>query len=483
MVQQMVEKFNEYRLVNSGVVMASGDNRQVIMAKKSALGDTPSETTNTNPIVLGNSHLIKDGGLVSDSTKVSGNKRQQTSYPSSPARTQPSGTSGTNGHLVYVRRKLETEAAKTDSSHSAVLKKPISGCSIDPKSQVGSIQEVSASSLPACTTVSSTSQNASPQEPTPANSPGKPLSTLPVPAPSYSTVPTAVTLQPEMQRVTVGVSVQSEPRKITTGGATQSEPQKILTVVPVQPEPQKILTAFPVQPEPQNISTSFSVQPGHQKVSTVDPVQPQPQKILPSSVPAHPERQKIPTAVPVQPDRHKVPIRPETQKIPTAVPLQSERPKISTAVSVQPEPHKIPTAVPVQPEPQKVLTVLPVQSEPQKVPTAVPVRPETQKIPTTFPVQPELQRQRDHQYWEQRYAHLQMHLKSLDESSPEEYAKKLRSMSAAGRSVLARDLERRAMQLAVDEGKELQRMQHLNVLRKTFPDGCPFAFTQFHSVE
>lgn len=53
----------------------------------------------------------------SDSANLVGNKRQQAEYTSTPAsRHQSLATNGSTGHLVYVRRKLETEHGKTNTA-------------------------------------------------------------------------------------------------------------------------------------------------------------------------------------------------------------------------------------------------------------------------------------------------------------------------------------------------------------------------------
>ncbi|RWR84564.1 Integral membrane protein hemolysin-III, putative isoform 1 [Cinnamomum micranthum f. kanehirae] len=71
--------------------------------------------------------------------------------------------------------------------------------------------------------------------------------------------------------------------------------------------------------------------------------------------------------------------------------------------------------------------------------------------------------------WQERFHHLQMFLKHCNESGQEEYIKVLQSLSAAGRSRQAVELEKRAINLLLDEGKELNRMRALNVLGKSIP--------------
>ncbi|KAJ1260390.1 hypothetical protein BS78_10G228400 [Paspalum vaginatum] len=74
------------------------------------------------------------------------------------------------------------------------------------------------------------------------------------------------------------------------------------------------------------------------------------------------------------------------------------------------------------------------------------------------------------QYWNERFNRLQTYLENCDHSTQEGYLRKLRSLSAAGRSMHAIELEKRAIHLLVEEGKELQRMKALNVLGKVSPN-------------
>ncbi|XP_066348623.1 uncharacterized protein [Miscanthus floridulus] len=74
-------------------------------------------------------------------------------------------------------------------------------------------------------------------------------------------------------------------------------------------------------------------------------------------------------------------------------------------------------------------------------------------------------------YWNERFNRLQTYLENCDNSTQEGYLRKLRSLSAAGRNMHAIELEKRAIHLLVEEGKELQRMKSLNVLGKVSPNG------------
>ncbi|KAK7247642.1 hypothetical protein RIF29_42530 [Crotalaria pallida] len=69
-------------------------------------------------------------------------------------------------------------------------------------------------------------------------------------------------------------------------------------------------------------------------------------------------------------------------------------------------------------------------------------------------------------HWEERYHQLQMFLRKLTLSDQEEYIQMLRSLSSVELSRHAVELEKRSIQLSLEEAKELQRVAVLNVLGK-----------------
>ncbi|GKV23882.1 hypothetical protein SLEP1_g33564 [Rubroshorea leprosula] len=70
-------------------------------------------------------------------------------------------------------------------------------------------------------------------------------------------------------------------------------------------------------------------------------------------------------------------------------------------------------------------------------------------------------------HWEERYCQLQMLLKKLDQSNQEDYVQMLRSLSSVELSRHAVELEKRSIQLTLEEAKEMDRVALLNVLGKT----------------
>ncbi|CAK8569408.1 unnamed protein product [Lathyrus sativus] len=69
-------------------------------------------------------------------------------------------------------------------------------------------------------------------------------------------------------------------------------------------------------------------------------------------------------------------------------------------------------------------------------------------------------------HWEERYQQLQMFLRKLDQSNQADYIQMLQSLSSIELSRHAVELEKRSIQLSLEEAKELQRVAALNVLGK-----------------
>ncbi|KAF5745810.1 hypothetical protein HS088_TW07G01404 [Tripterygium wilfordii] len=70
-------------------------------------------------------------------------------------------------------------------------------------------------------------------------------------------------------------------------------------------------------------------------------------------------------------------------------------------------------------------------------------------------------------HWEERYQQMQLYLKKLDQSDQEDYVQTLRSISSVELSRLALELEKRSIQLSLEEAKVVQRAAVLNVLGKS----------------
>ncbi|KAF8098528.1 hypothetical protein N665_0264s0031 [Sinapis alba] len=74
--------------------------------------------------------------------------------------------------------------------------------------------------------------------------------------------------------------------------------------------------------------------------------------------------------------------------------------------------------------------------------------------------------------WEERYHHLQMLLNKLNEpDQTDHHLHMLWSLSSAELSKHAVDLEKRSIQLSLEEAREMQRVAALNVLGKSVNDG------------
>ncbi|CAI0407705.1 unnamed protein product [Linum tenue] len=67
-------------------------------------------------------------------------------------------------------------------------------------------------------------------------------------------------------------------------------------------------------------------------------------------------------------------------------------------------------------------------------------------------------------HWEERYYQLQVLLKKIDQADEEDYIQMLRSLSSVELSRHAVELEKRSIQLSLEEAKEIQRVAFLNIL-------------------
>ncbi|CAL1398232.1 unnamed protein product [Linum trigynum] len=67
-------------------------------------------------------------------------------------------------------------------------------------------------------------------------------------------------------------------------------------------------------------------------------------------------------------------------------------------------------------------------------------------------------------HWEERYCQLQVLLKKIDQSDQEDYIQMLQSLSSVELNRHAVELEKRSIQLSLEEAKEIQRVAFLNVL-------------------
>jgi hypothetical protein len=107
--------------------MAAGDNPHSISEKKAALRESPKQTKNV---------VNEQPGTSFSKDKVAttvGLKRPQPYAPLSPTNHHTLGNPGANGHLVYVRRRPDTDqskggtSARAESFSSISTKRPVAG--------------------------------------------------------------------------------------------------------------------------------------------------------------------------------------------------------------------------------------------------------------------------------------------------------------------------------------------------------------------
>jgi hypothetical protein len=108
--------------------MPAGDNPHSISEKKAVLRESPKQAKSVVNDQQRTSPFPKDNAAA-----IVGIKRAQPNGPLSPTNHNMVGNSGANGHLVYVRRRLETDQNKGSVPASAgivnstSLKKAVAG--------------------------------------------------------------------------------------------------------------------------------------------------------------------------------------------------------------------------------------------------------------------------------------------------------------------------------------------------------------------
>ncbi|KAF8377703.1 hypothetical protein HHK36_031087 [Tetracentron sinense] len=107
-------KSNEHGLSNTGTGSPTCVKQSPIAAKKIALRDLQNDNRIMVPKPLGNS-LLKERGPFTNALKVSGTKRPIPECPLSPPCHKSPSSSGTTGHLIYARRKSESEQCKSNT--------------------------------------------------------------------------------------------------------------------------------------------------------------------------------------------------------------------------------------------------------------------------------------------------------------------------------------------------------------------------------
>ncbi|PKU77667.1 uncharacterized protein LOC110097701 isoform X1 [Dendrobium catenatum] len=121
MVQKTTDKFTDQRLFSSRNVTTASDMHYPISINRMSLSELPNESGGIMKSPLGSVQPIKVQDN-SDSANLVGNKRQQGECSSTPpARNQALATNGSTGHLVYVRRKPETEHGKTNTTSNGEI--------------------------------------------------------------------------------------------------------------------------------------------------------------------------------------------------------------------------------------------------------------------------------------------------------------------------------------------------------------------------
>ncbi|XP_037443014.1 transcriptional regulatory protein AlgP-like [Triticum dicoccoides] len=368
--------------------MPAGDNPHSISEKKAALRESPKQSKNDVNQQARASTFPKD--------KVAGTvgiKRPQPNAPLSLTNQHAPGNPGANGHLVYVRRKLETDqnkggaSAGAESANSVSSKKPATG---GPQEQSLKLQNsathaqaapVSASPAAAAATANASHTQSAPVSASPAAAAVSHTQSAPVFVPPAATVPA---LHPASLPAHLSLAKESP------GVVTATTPALHSAILPAH------LSLAKQSPG------KATVHPG--VVVTASP----------------PHRHVVSTAMPQN--------LTAANTSPCNVAATSTAPRDAVATTT----------------------------------TRNPANPQRSGDPD----------------WKARFLRLQAFLRNNEQSGQEEYIRMLQSLSSAGRSKHAIELEKRAVNLLIEEGKELQKMKALNVLGKLPPTDHPSLPTQ-----
>lgn len=474
--------------------MPAGDKLHPVSVKKVALRELPYTSDNIMSRPAENSPSAKEMGSTTDSVKILGTKRQQPDCPSSSSSHQLHVNKGVNGHLVYVRRKLETERGKKNTSNtvsslssSILSRKPDNEEKNEAKVQEDKTKKCNEISHSHQKTINNglestvsgvTTQILAPGDPKRSsdqdcNAPTDP----PIPSNQDSNAP----VDPQKNSSQDCQAPADIPSHIPNNQnlCTPVHPQRPSNQdlnAPVDPQRPRnqALNALVGSQRPTNQDSEAPIDPQRTSkqdlYAPVDPQRPSSQDLNAVVVPRRLSNQdcKAPSA----PQK----LRNEDSNA-SAGPLRPSNPDCNDPVDLQGPSNRDGKSLvdPHRPSNKDCKAPAgPLRLINQDSNASVgPQRPSNQdsNVPVDHqrwsnqdckaPADPHRPSNED---WKERYLQLQAFLKNCDQSSQEDYKRMLRSLTAAGRSRLALELEKRALNLLLEEGKELHRMQVLNVI-------------------
>ncbi|XP_020242838.1 sporozoite surface protein 2-like [Asparagus officinalis] len=494
MSQQAIGNFNENSLIYHGSVVPAGDKEHPVSVKKVALRELPTTSVNIMSTPAENSPCPEEKGTTADFSKASvGTKRKQPDCPSSPS---PNAHRGVNGHLVYVRRKLEKNnsssadslsssilSRKHDNDETKELKLPLAKTQ-SPDSEITATTHALIDTEGLNTQDSKApndSQRQSNQDPSaPVDAWGDSSQDSDAPVGSQR-LNNQERRKPIDNRTLSNHNYKApfDPQRPSNEDIRTLDPQKLSNhdcKAPVDSQgPRK--RGSNALADPHGPSNQCSKAPGDPlRLSNQDPKAPlDPQRPSNEDVRAPLDPQRLSNRdceAPVDSqglrkrDSNALadPHRPSNQcdkALGDPQRLSNQDPKALF------DPQRLSTQnFKAPPNPQRA------NNQDNRAPADTP-RLSNQNIniqadpqrPSNQDPKPSVYPQRtSNQEWKERYLQLQMFLKNCDQSSQEDYKSMLRSLTSADRSRHALELEKRALNLLLEEGKELHRMQVLNII-------------------
>ncbi|XP_051189435.1 uncharacterized protein [Lolium perenne] len=483
--------------------MPAGDNPRSISEKKAALRESPKQSKNAAV----NQQARAPPFPKDKAAETVGIKRPQPNGPLSATNHHVPGNPGANGHLVYVRRKVETDQSKggatsgAESATSLSSKKPgICGPqeqSLKRQSSVPNTQSAPVSASPAASASIPALHSASlpanlsfgkqspgkvsaqpsvavtasppqrnvvstgmPQNFTAANTSSLPQcnivsTTMPqnFTAANNSSLPQRNVVSTAMPQNFTAVNASSPPQR---NGVSTAMPQNF-TASNTAGLPQRSVVSTAM---PQNFTAANTASPPRRNVVSTA----MPQNFTAANTPSPPQRNVLSTAMPQNFTTASTASPPQRNVVSTAMPQNF------TAANTASPTHRNVVSAAV---PQNFTTVSMAHCNVAATSTA-----SRDAVVTTTTRSPASLQRSSNQDWKERFIRLQEFLKNNEQSGQEEYIRMLHSLSSVGRSKHAIELEKRAVNLLIEEGKELQKMKSLNVLGKLPPADHPSVPTQ-----
>ncbi|KAM5562759.1 hypothetical protein ABKV19_017787 [Rosa sericea] len=501
MVQHTIDsKTNEYGLGTTEAELSIHDKQLSVPVKKTVLRDVQNDNRIAVPSSAGSSSPLKDKIPSSNAPRVSGTKRPLSECQMIPPEQQPPSSTSANGHLVYVRRKSEADAVRSSTNDNASINAD-GQASRKLSNQEASTGQISQTKEP---TVHSANDNAS------INADGQASRKLS--NQEASTGPISQTKEPTVHSANDNANINADcevlriisHQEAGTGPISQTKEPEVHCAddnASINADCQVLrklsneeASSGPIsqRKEPQvqftndnasiNADCEVSRIVSHQEAGARPISKIKEPKVHCANDNArinadcevlrivnHQEAGTGPVSKTKEPKVHfandNASIKADCQV--SRINSHQEASSIPISQTKEPTVHNIPAFAPFPREaaaipPGKPSVSLPHnKSDVRGAPAGSTCQPLASATPSLGS-----SKGLKNLHWEERFHQLQLLLRKLDQSDHEDYLKMLRSLSSVELSRHAVELEKRSIQLSLEEAKELKRVGVLNVLGK-----------------